>query len=88
MHGGSSASPAQHRIATNSIELDYLEQGEGAPLLMLHGFPDHAASWRPLAERLGSGIHRDLVREHPGMAAGGAFVAAGLQPDDGKAHDG
>lgn len=65
LHGASSASPVQHRIATNGIELDYLERGEGAPLLMLHGFPDHAASWRPLAERLGPGI-RQLAPDQRG----------------------
>ena len=39
-------------ISANGIEFHYLEQGEGAPVLMLHGFPDHAAAWRPLADRL------------------------------------
>lgn len=65
LHSGSSTLPVQRRIATNGIELDYLERGEGAPLLMLHGFPDHAASWRPLAERLGTGI-RQLAPDQRG----------------------
>jgi pimeloyl-ACP methyl ester carboxylesterase len=63
--GTTSASPVQRRIAVNGIELDCLEQGEGVPLLMLHGFPDHAASWRPLAERLGPGI-RQLAPDQRG----------------------
>lgn len=65
LHSGSSTSPIPHRIATNGIELDYLDRGEGAPLLMLHGFPDHAASWRPLAERLGPSI-RQLAPDQRG----------------------
>jgi pimeloyl-ACP methyl ester carboxylesterase len=65
LHSGSSTLPVQRRIATNGIELDYLERGEGAPLLMLHGFPDHATSWRPLAERLGTGI-RQLAPDQRG----------------------
>lgn len=56
--GTAACSSVQHRISVNGIELDYLERGEGAPLLMLHGFPDHAASWRPLAEQLGPGIRQ------------------------------
>lgn len=63
--GTTSAVPVQHRIAVNGIELDCLEQGDGVPLLMLHGFPDHAASWRPLAERLGPGI-RQLAPDQRG----------------------
>lgn len=47
------ASAPQSRIArVNAIELHYLEQGTGEPLLLLHGFPDHAAAWRPLFERM------------------------------------
>lgn len=62
---GSIAPPVQRRLAVNGIELDYLEQGEGVPLLMLHGFPDHAASWRPLSERLGPNI-RQLAPDQRG----------------------
>lgn len=47
-----SSSPLHRSAFTNGIELHYLEQGEGIPIVMLHGFPDHAAAWRPLAERL------------------------------------
>jgi pimeloyl-ACP methyl ester carboxylesterase len=65
LNSGASILPVQHRIATNGIVLDCLERGEGTPLLMLHGFPDHAASWRPLAERLGPDI-RQLAPDQRG----------------------
>jgi len=39
-------------LPVDGLEFHHLEQGEGAPLLLLHGFPDHAAAWRPLLERL------------------------------------
>jgi pimeloyl-ACP methyl ester carboxylesterase len=45
--------------------MQVLERGFGAPLLMLHGFPDHAASWRPLGDLLGTGI-RQLAPDQRG----------------------
>ena len=48
----------QRRVATNGIELNIAEQGEGPLVLMLHGFPESWYSWRhqfaPLAE---AGFH-------------------------------
>ena len=44
----------ERRVATNSIELNIAEQGEGPLVLLLHGFPESWYSWRhqfaPLAE--------------------------------------
>lgn len=37
----------QHRfIETNGIRMHYVEQGEGFPVLLLHGFPEMWYSWR------------------------------------------
>lgn len=36
----------QRRIATNGIQLNIAEQGEGPLVLMLHGFPESWYSWR------------------------------------------
>lgn len=41
-----------HVVTIDGFHYHYFEQGVGAPLLLLHGFPDHAAAWRPLFERL------------------------------------
>jgi soluble epoxide hydrolase/lipid-phosphate phosphatase len=42
------------RVATNGIELSVHEAGEGTPVLLMHGFPELAYSWRhqikPIAE--------------------------------------
>ncbi len=44
----------ERRVATNSIELNIAEQGEGPLVVLLHGFPESWYSWRhqfaPLAE--------------------------------------
>jgi pimeloyl-ACP methyl ester carboxylesterase len=34
------------RIPGDGIELDVLDEGEGAPVLLVHGFPDSAHLWR------------------------------------------
>jgi pimeloyl-ACP methyl ester carboxylesterase len=34
------------RIATNGIELEVVREGEGAPVVLLHGFPELWFSWR------------------------------------------
>jgi pimeloyl-ACP methyl ester carboxylesterase len=36
----------QRRIATNGIELNIAEQGEGPLILLIHGFPESWYSWR------------------------------------------
>lgn len=45
--------PKIKAISTNGIDLQVIDHGSGIPLLLLHGFPDHAMVWRPLLERLG-----------------------------------
>ena len=31
---------------TNGITMEYFEEGEGTPVVLLHGFPEHPFSWR------------------------------------------
>ena len=37
---------SERRVATNGIELNIAEQGDGPLVLMLHGFPESWYSWR------------------------------------------
>ena len=45
-------SPSSAVVRVNGLEMHYLESGSGTPVVLLHGFPDHAATWQPLAQRL------------------------------------
>ena len=36
----------RRRVATNGIELSVLEAGKGPLVLLVHGFPESAYSWR------------------------------------------
>ncbi len=48
----------QRRVATNGIELNIAEQGEGPLVLMLHGFPESWYSWRHQFEPIANaGFH-------------------------------
>ena len=38
--------PKLQRIATNGVELDVFSQGEGRPIVLCHGWPELAYSWR------------------------------------------
>lgn len=49
---------SERRVATNGIELNIAEQGEGPLVLMLHGFPESWYSWRHQFEPLAAaGYH-------------------------------
>jgi pimeloyl-ACP methyl ester carboxylesterase len=45
-------------IATNGVKLEVFEQGSGRPVLMCHGWPEHAFSWRyQMPEVAAAGYH-------------------------------
>lgn len=70
------ADAARSRSLTiEGLEFHHLEQGEGQPLLLLHGFPDHAAAWRPLLERLQGASLRVLAPDQRGYRATSAPTA-------------
>jgi hypothetical protein len=35
-----------HTVRANGIRQHYLEAGEGAPVILLHGFPETSFAWR------------------------------------------
>jgi len=47
-------------IQANGLRFGYLEAGQGPLALCLHGFPDHAASFRPLMEALANAGYRAI----------------------------
>lgn len=48
------------------LQMHYLDQGEGAPVLMVHGNPSWSFYYRNLVKAL-SGSHRCIVPDHIGM---------------------
>src|SRR3546814_19444770 len=39
-------STRERRVATNGIELNVVEAGDGFPVVLAHGFPELSYSWR------------------------------------------
>lgn len=67
-----SAAPSRTVAARAPIAL--WEAGEGSPVLLLHGFPDHAPAMLPLAERIAATGRRVLVPALPGYHPSGAVA--------------
>ena len=53
---------------TNGITMEYFEQGEGPAVLLLHGFPEHAYSWRHQADPVANAGFRVIVPNQRGYA--------------------
>ena len=53
---------------TNGITMEYFEQGSGTPVLLLHGFPEHAYSWRHQVDPVADAGFRVIVPNQRGYA--------------------
>ena len=62
--------------ATRALELE----GEGPPLLLLHGFADSADTWRLTLDRLARAGRRALAVDLPGFADGGRLAPGPVLP--------
>lgn len=60
------------RIATNGIELELADDGEGEPVVLLHGFPELAYSWRHQIPALNQAGYRTLAPNLRGYAGSSA----------------
>lgn len=76
------------RLTVNGVDVAYLEAGppDGPLVLLLHGFPDHAPTWRHLLPALGAAGHHAVAPwsrgYHPtGPAPDGRYQSACLARD-------
>src|SRR5262249_11537518 len=53
---------------TNGITMEYFEEGEGTPVLLLHGFPEHPFSWRMQVPAVVEAGFRAIVPSQRGYA--------------------
>ncbi len=59
---------APRTAETNGITMEYFEQGEGTPVLLLHGFPEHPFSWRNQVDPIAAAGFRVIVPSQRGFA--------------------
>jgi haloalkane dehalogenase len=57
--------PSSHHLTANSLNLHYLQAGEGDPILLLHGFPTSSHLYRNILPELGK-THRAIALDLPG----------------------
>ncbi len=58
--------PEPRTISTNSLEMAVYEQGEGPPVILLHGFPEIAFSWRHQLPALANAGFRAIAPDQRG----------------------
>src|SRR6201985_277825 len=63
---------------TNGIEMEYFEEGEGTPVLLLHGFPEHPYSWRKQVPAIVEAGFRVIVPSPRGLR--GTDAPPGAKP--------
>lgn len=61
--------PAPRTIKTNGIDMAVYEQGEGRPVVLLHGFPELAYSWRFQLPALADAGYRAIAPDQRGYGA-------------------
>ncbi len=57
------------RITVNGVELEVDVQGEGTPVVLLHGFPDSSRLWRHQVKALVAAGFRTIVPDQRGYGA-------------------
>jgi pimeloyl-ACP methyl ester carboxylesterase len=56
----------QRTLATNGVELNVVEAGEGFPVILAHGFPELAYSWRHQLPALAAAGYRAIAPDQRG----------------------
>jgi len=54
------------QVNVNSLSIEYIDQGVGAPVLLMHGNPDSNHSWKPVIDELGERV-RIIAPNFPGF---------------------
>lgn len=58
--------PEPRTVSTNGIRMAYYEQGEGIPIVLCHGFPELAYSWRHQLPALARAGYRAIAPDQRG----------------------
>lgn len=56
----------QHRLKVNDLTFDVLDEGEGEPVLLIHGFPDDHTVWRKQVPALVAAGYRVIAPDTRG----------------------
>ena len=56
--GAAQAAPADHFAQNGGVKIHYVVEGKGPLVVMVHGFPDYWATWKPLMGELSAAGYR------------------------------
>lgn len=71
----------EHRLRVDGFETRVLElEGEGSPLVLLHGYGDSADTWRPLLDLLARAGQRAVAVDLPGFGQASQLGPGALLP--------
>jgi pimeloyl-ACP methyl ester carboxylesterase len=71
----------EHRLRLDGFRTRVLElEGDGPPLVLLHGYGDSADTWRPLLDLLGRGDRRAIAVDLPGFGAASRLGPGAMLP--------
>lgn len=63
--------PIPHKVRANGIDLSVHELGSGPPIILLHGFPELAYSWRHQLPALAAAGYRAIAPDQRGYGGSG-----------------
>lgn len=72
---------APHHVTVNGGRLHYVDEGTGAPVLLVHGTPTWSFEWRHVIAAL-RGQTRVVALDHLGFGLSERPAAAGYRPED------
>src|SRR6201991_3557589 len=64
--GAAQAAPADRDATDNGVKIHYVADGKGPLVVMIHGFPDYWATWKPLMAELSKAGYRTAALDTRG----------------------
>ena len=62
--GGAAAKLEDHYAQNGAVKIHYVAEGKGPLVVMVHGFPDYWATWKPLMATLSAAGYRTVASAH------------------------
>src|ERR1043165_2280785 len=60
------AAPLDRYATNNGVRIHYVAEGKGPLVVMIHGFPDYWATWKPLMAELNKAGYRTVALDNRG----------------------
>jgi pimeloyl-ACP methyl ester carboxylesterase len=68
---------AAKQLVRNGVSLNYIDEGKGLPVLLMHGFPDSIHLWRYQIPALLEAGYRVIAADNRGMGQSDALAGSG-----------